>query len=449
MSGDPDDKALSPTITSNRLTIDPSRKRVLVIDDDAMHRELCAEVLRGDGYAVFEASNGREGIERLTQVVPDLVLCDVRMPELNGFEALDLVRAMPEFRRIPFVLLSGVGVSVRDIRRGMNQGADDYLVKPFTPDELLAAVRVRLERATPTPMESAMAQIARSDASSDHGRLLDQAPLLGRFRLDRVLGVGGMATVYAATDLASGRTVAIKVALDEDGTKNARLSREAHVLEALDDPHIVPLVTYGRAGERLTFIAMEWIDGPSLATYLTWQRPALVDVLQISERIALALAAAHAHGILHRDVKPSNVVLRDAEPTRAMLLDFGLATLPSASPLTAEGALLGTLGYMSPEQILGRAQLDARTDLFSLGCVIYEMITGVTPFSTDSSIAAVSSVLFDVAPSLQLLAPEVPDALDALVSSMLARQPHDRPESAAAVADALRALREAVEREGN
>ncbi|WP_437806978.1 serine/threonine-protein kinase [Sorangium sp. So ce1078] len=275
------------------------------------------------------------------------------------------------------------------------------------------------------------------------GRLLDD-----RFELAEVAGSGGMGTVYRAIDRASGEVVAVKLLRRADARAEARFLREAEALSRLTHPHIVRYATHGVAPTGEPYLAMEWLSGESLAERLSRQELRVHESVALARRVADALGAAHALGIVHRDIKPSNLFLVDGALDRVKLLDFGIALLSDAtSRLTGTSAVLGTLGYMAPEQARGdRAALDARADVFSLGCVLFECLTGQRAFR-GQHLSLVWKLLLEEPPRASELRPEVPEALDALLARMLAKDPSGRPEDGAAVARCLDALG-ALEEEG-
>jgi serine/threonine-protein kinase len=263
--------------------------------------------------------------------------------------------------------------------------------------------------------------------------------LAGRYRLEDVIGRGGMSTVYRATDRVLQRTVAVKVmsaALAEsDPTHIARFEREARAAASLVHPGIVTVYDTGVDGDR-RFIAMEFVDGQSLAAVIANQAPLDPDrAAQIAADVADALEAAHHAGLVHRDVKPGNVMItRDG---RVKVLDFGIARVADAGSITRTASLLGTAAYMAPEHALG-SPVDARSDVYSLGCLLYAMLTAHPPFAGDHA-AAVLHQQVNAAPRPPSQAnPRVRPALDALVLQMLAKEPADRPQSAAEVGDRLR-----------
>ena len=229
---------------------------------------------------------------------------------------------------------------------------------------------------------------------------LANGTLLGPYRISDVLGKGGMGEVYRAEDTRLGRAVAIKVlcaSLSQNGEFRERFAREARTISSLSHPNICALYDVG-SQDGVDFIVMEYLDGETLAARISKGPLAVEQVLRYGAEVATALEAAHRRGIIHRDLKPGNVMLTKAG---AKLLDFGLATLkqcPSLDSegkvkrdrLTATGIVLGTLHYMAPEQIEG-GEVDARTDVFALGCVLYETMTGRPPFGGDSTLAVMKA----------------------------------------------------------
>ena len=270
-------------------------------------------------------------------------------------------------------------------------------------------------------------------SSADERRIL-----AGRYRRGEVIGRGGMSTVYRATDLALDRIVAVKVAMDplleRDPIYAARFKREARAAAAVNHPGVVTVFDAGADGPT-RYIVMEYVEGRSLAEILRDTRPLEpARAARIAEQIADTMAAAHAAGIVHRDVKPGNVMVTAAD--RVKVLDFGIARTSDSVTLTQTASVLGTAPYMAPEQAMGNPA-DARSDIYSLGCVLYEMLTGQPPFMADVP-AAVLHQHVRVAPRPPItLNPAVPPALDALVLDMLAKDPRGRPQTAAEVRDRL------------
>jgi hypothetical protein len=270
------------------------------------------------------------------------------------------------------------------------------------------------------------------------------------------LGRGGMGIVYRARDVRLRRQVALKVIKPEyaaDPAHRARFLREARAAAALQHDHVMTVYQVGD-DQGVLFLAMPLLTGETVGARLARQPPlTTAEQLRIGREIAEGLAAAHAAGLIHRDIKPSNVWLESTpspvappgrgdggEGFRVKLLDFGLALAAEGTErLTQAGAVVGTPAYMSPEQADGQP-LDGRSDLFSLGCLLYRLATGRQPFARDSVTATLRAVADHTPPPPRKLAPEVPPALSDLILRLLAKSPADRPESAAAVAAALRRI---------
>ena len=252
-----------------------------------------------------------------------------------------------------------------------------------------------------------------------------------RYEVLGQVGRGGMATVYLATDLKHDRRVAIKVLDPEVGSLVGadRFLREINIVANLTHPHILPLHDSGKAGDHLYYV-MPFVEGGSLAAHIKEAAPLPLDeALRLASEMADGLRTAHAEGIVHRDLKPENVLLLKGH---AVLADFGVASMqgPEAAPeLTGAGIVVGSPAYMSPEQVSGDP-LDARTDLYSLGCVLFEMLSGQQAFEAKSNRATALAHLFKPVPTLAERGVDVPRDVEACVARCLAKDPADRFESA-------------------
>jgi hypothetical protein len=261
--------------------------------------------------------------------------------------------------------------------------------------------------------------------SSDITRRL-QAALGDRYRVDQELGRGGMATVYLARDLRHDRPVALKVIQPELGAVlGERFHREIRLAASLGHPHILTIHDSGDA-DGLLWYTMPVVDGESLRKRLEREGPLpLEEAVRIGRSVAEALDFAHSHGVIHRDIKPENILLFGNEP---MVADFGIALAVDAADqerLTLTGLSLGTPAYMSPEQALGDSRVDRRSDLYSLGCVVYEMLAGEPPYTGPSPQAIVAKRLTGPPPPLGAVR-DVPEALEQAIHTALARNPADR-----------------------
>src|SRR5215471_535153 len=254
--------------------------------------------------------------------------------------------------------------------------------------------------------------------------------VLADFRVRSLIGEGAMGAVYLAEDLSRSRRVALKVLTQEladDDRFRQRFLRESQLAASLDDPNIVPVVASGEQ-EGVLYLAMEYVDGLDLRELL--RREGRLEpgrALALLTQVASALDAAHAAGLVHRDVKPGNIlVATESDGERAYVCDFGLARhVSSVSSLTGERGFVGTIDYIPPEQIEG-GTIDGRADVYSLGCVLYECLAGERPFERDSELSVVFAHLNEPPPRLSERRPELPVEFDAVFETALAKSPNER-----------------------
>lgn len=261
-----------------------------------------------------------------------------------------------------------------------------------------------------------------------------------RFEIERLAGTGGMGHIYRAVDLSSGQPVAVKVLHCDQGATVPRFERESRLLKEIDHPHVVRHVTDGVLPSGDRYLVMEWLEGEDLSVRLSRGRLGIAEAVALGGLVADALGELHARGIVHRDVKPSNIFLVEQRIEALKLLDLGIARSDRTARVTRTGSVMGTLAYMAPEQARGDPSLDARVDVFALGCVLYECLTGKTPFTGGFMSALLAKLLFVPAPRLRESVPQAPPALEDLIARMLAKPRQERPRDGRAAAEALREL---------
>ncbi len=400
--------------------------RILLVEDDPHIALGLEDDLTLEGYDVERVGDGVAARARLRDGAFDLILLDVMLPKKNGFE---LCR---ELRRggltTPIIMLTAMAHEAEKVM-GLELGADDYVTKPFSPAELRARVKAALRRAglqgyqTPQPTHPAGEPPATLD-----GRI---AQALGPgYLVDRELGRGGMAIVYLARDVKHDRLVAIKVLRPElaacVGTD--RFLREIRIAACVSHPHVLTLIDSGGADDLLYYV-MPYVDGESLRAHLSQHGQLPVpEAVRIVRDVADALVSAHSLGIVHRDVKPENILLTDRH---ALLTDFGVAKALHAAAVagTTTGVVLGTPEYMSPEQATGDPGVDHRSDIYALGVLAYEMLTGRPPFEG----AAQSVLAAHVARSPEQPTrhrPGIPAGLESVVMRCLSKEPSHRWQTA-------------------
>ncbi|WP_371650536.1 MULTISPECIES: serine/threonine-protein kinase [unclassified Streptomyces] len=284
--------------------------------------------------------------------------------------------------------------------------------------------------------------------------------LVGRriagYRIEREIGRGGMAVVYRARDLRLERTVALKLLAPElarNDTFRQRFTHESRVAAAIDHPHIVPVFEAGET-DGVLYIAMRYVAGRDLRALLDQEGPLPVaTAARIAAQVASALDAAHEHDLVHRDVKPGNILVAQGtdsdHPEHVYLTDFGLTKKSlSLTGFTTVGQFVGTLDYVAPEQISGRP-VDGRCDVYSLACVVYETMAGAPPFQRDDDMALLWAHQYDQPPPLTEKRPDIAAGVDDVMAKALAKSPDDRYDSCLAFVAALRAAAKGVGPEGH
>lgn len=410
--------------------------RLLLVDDDEAIRASLASALADGTVDIAQAASAEDAIRILEdQGPPEVVLTDIRMRGLDGLDLLRLMRERaPDSRVVIMTAYHDVGTAVT----AMREGAADFLCKPFD----LATVREvvgRLLGGTSEPGLSASLEsraggkVARSSAAPAAPH---PAVLASRYELSDEVGRGAMARVFRARDVRHDRDVAVKVLRPEVAASigRDRFLQEIRITARLHHPHILTLIDSGE-WEGVPFFVMPYVDGPSLRKIL--ERNDTLPVSQACEvlrDVAGALAAAHALGVVHRDVKPANVLL---DGSHTWVADFGVArALRDASGVreTLVGSVIGTPAYMAPEQGAGGGDVDHRADLYALGAMAYELLTGRLPFSGDTTRAILTAHLCDAPPPPGRWRPDLPSELETTVLWCLAKEPNERPATARDVA---------------
>jgi serine/threonine-protein kinase len=335
--------------------------KVLIADDDPVWRKLLTQNVKKWGYEVIEAEDGRQAWNMIQEHrAPRIALLDWQMPELDG---VDICRRIRSSLNLPFIytIILTSRDSRADMVAGFESGADDYLIKPVDMTILRSrlSAAVRIVKSVPPP------------------RQIPGYKLLGR------LGAGAMATVYKARQLSLNRLVAVKI-LPKKFSRNPefvkRFYAEGRAAAQLNHPNIVAALDVGRHGDAHYFI-MEYVEGHTVHEHLVKEGPyPEADAISIAIQVAKALNHAHKAGLIHRDVKPKNILI--TKDGNAKLADMGLARAVSdREAAEAEaGKAFGTPYYIAPEQIRGKLNIDLRADIYNLGCTLFHMVTGRVPF---------------------------------------------------------------------
>ena len=480
--------------------------RVLVVDDVEENRGVLQRRLEREGHTVVCASSGPEALHLVSADSFDIVLLDVMMPHMDGYDTLGQLKASAATREIPVIMISALD-DIASIARCIERGAEDYLPKPFDPVLLRARISACLEKKDLREREREylrdVVRVVAAAVAVEHGgytsgslsevskrgdelgtlaRVFDSmvagirdrerrlrgqidklreeisgvsdAPLADvdapealrpgelfatRYSIERPVGKGGMGMVYLAEDRELGERVAIKTLrpelLSSDETAMDRFRNEIRLARHISHRNIVRTHDFG-SSNGVFFVTMEFVEGTTLRSVLDSRGQLGAEAtLAIARQLADALECAHGEGIIHRDIKPQNLLI-DASGT-LKIMDFGVARLAErTSALTQAGMIVGTPTYMAPEQLLAES-VDARSDLYSMGVVLYECLTGRPPFEAKSPISLIAKVLSEDARPPDVLKPDVPHAVSALIMKLLSKDAVQRPQSAGALREIL------------
>ena len=393
----------------------------------------------GDFQVVGEAGDVEAALDAARVYGPDVILLDLNMP------------GRPSLPAIPELLSAHPGTAVvvmtqhddpEFARMALSGGASGFVLKEAAHSELVEAVRAAVAGRTYLNPSLGARLAAIAPRNGEDGELPVGSTFAGH-RIDAVAGRGGMGVVYRATDLTLDRCVALKVltpTLARDPVFRARFETECKLAAGLDHPNVVQIFHAGVERGAL-YLTMRFIDGTDLRALLgDGERLEPARAVDLVVQVAGALGEAHRRGLVHRDVKPANVLIATREEREhAFLTDFGV-TLDRArtADLTKTGFAVGTADYMSPEQARG-VGVDARADLYALGCVLYRALTGQVVYDVESDVDKMWAHIHTPAPALHDVRPELPAALGTAVSRALAKAPSERQQSAGELARELRA----------
>jgi DNA-binding response OmpR family regulator len=401
---------------------------ILVVDDHPDNRELLTRSLEREGFRVLEAASGRQALWHLKEGKISLILLDVMMPEMSGIEVLQSVRESYTASELPVIMLTAKTQS-GDIVEALGQGANDYVTKPVDFPVVLARVQAQLRIRRPVS----------DDEVSDPHDLKPGLVLDGRYRLEARVGAGNFGTVYRARHLELDHTVAVKILQTSaitDVDAMARFRREGVTACRVRHPNAVGVLDFGITSRGVAYLVMELLAGYPLEDEMKGGRVLpMARALRIVIAVLEALAAAHRAGIVHRDIKPGNVFLHQAGGQEVpKVLDFGIAKIAGAAALqqrvTLEGWIVGTPVYMAPERF-GAEETTGEADVYSVGIMLFQMLTGRLPFDADSDPMAVAMKhKHDEPPRLRALRPDAPAAVEEAILSALRKQPRQRPTAA-------------------
>lgn len=438
------------------------RGTIFVVDDNPKNLALLSGILQEAGYEVLAANSGRRALQLIARARPEVVLLDIQMPEMDGYEVCTQLKADEATSAIPVIFISALE-DVFDKVRAFETGGVDYVTKPFEAEEVLARVEsqlkiFRLQRELErrnSELQRLYDEVVRAQrktgvvfsalAETLPGTVLDDV-----YRLDAKIGEGGFGAVFRGTHLPLDRPVAIKVlrpaAMNITPEGQARFRVEGIAACRISHPNAVEVLDFGVSSTGIPFLVMELLRGYTLEWVLNERgRLSPERTVQILVPVCEVLAEAHASRIVHRDVKPENVFLHQTKRGEVVkVVDFGIAKLmdeegPEVSGLTRSGALVGTPDYIAPERMLGDAY-DGRADVYSLGVMAYRMLAGAFPFQRVKGLGleSLAARLVNGTPKpLGEIDAEIPADLEQAVVRSLALDADRRP-TASEFGEALR-----------
>lgn len=394
---------------------------ILSVDDNVELTENMADFLADEGHEVLTAHSGEAAYNILGEREFDLLILDWELPDTTGPEICKNYRDRGGMGCV--LLLTGRSAA-EDKVAGLKAGADDYLTKPFNIPEFGARIEALLRRSL---MSKKIIEPLVFDESMV-GKVFG-----GRYAIEAVLGKGGMGIVYKGTHTLIKRTVAIKVLSGKNigtGTRK-RFEREAKAMSLLKDHNLISIFDFGMANQDVPYIVMEYVEGATLAAVLKERgRLTVKDSLEIFLQICDGLGHAHSQSIIHRDLKPANIII--TQDKVAKVLDLGVAKFSddletASTELTWDGEIFGSPLYMSPEQGTN-GELDLRTDIYSMGCVMYETLTGEVPLKGYSFVETMNKRMNTRPPSLSEQCPGVyfPSELNKIVRQAISPKREER-----------------------
>jgi len=438
-----------------------SKGDILVVDDNPVNLDLLSNMLQDRDYRVRVATNGRRALAAARSRPPDLVMLDINMPEMDGYEVCRQLKADGATGSVPVIFISALDEAMDKVR-AFEVGGADYVTKPFQFEEVLARIENQLKLSRlQRELERKNAELTRKheellrshdellksqkQAANFFSALADVLPgtvLDGKYKLEEKIGAGGFGAVYRATHLGLSRPVAVKIFKPASGTVTQegldRFRLEGVRACEIQHRNAVAVSDFGVSGAGIAYLVMELLEGRTLTDELQeFGRLSPGRCLEILAPICGVLEEAHAAGMVHRDIKPDNIFLHGSKDGEIVkVLDFGLAKLlddspaPSAQNLTV-GTVLGTPTYMSPER-LNDSPYDGQSDVYSTGILLYQMLTGNVPFlSREGDYWAVAIMhLTKEPPPFAGIAPDVTPAVEAVVLRSLAKDPKSRPTAA-------------------
>jgi DNA-binding response OmpR family regulator len=414
-------------------------KTLLIVDPDHQLSQLLKLRFLNEGFHVHRASDGREALQKISENIPDLIITEVMLPKLDGFSLMTTLQKEQATATIPVVFLSGK-TDKYYINQGLNLGAIDYITKPADFDFLTTKIKRFLQVVDDRSMVSGTLMpppYVRKETAEPVDYFLDVSikgfepgALIGkRYEIVSKLGQGGMGAVYKAKDRVLDEIVALKLLKEElisDDNMVDRFKYEIKLARKISHPNVIRIHDFGEIDNHY-FISMEFCEGSELKDIMAEAK--ILDIektVKFFKQMLSAMSVAHSEGIIHRDLKPSNILITERDILK--IVDFGLAKVQNLKGLTITGQAFGTPLYVSPEQAQG-LKVDIRSDIYSLGVIFYEMLTGIPPFNAENISAILIKHLKEKPVPVRKHNPSVPEKFESMCLKSLEKKRENRYQS--------------------
>ncbi|MBX7223441.1 MAG: protein kinase [Blastocatellia bacterium] len=444
---------------------------ILIVDDNPINLNLLSSMLLERKYHVRVATSGKRALAATRSALPDLIMLDITMPEMDGYEVCHQLKSDPKTHDVPVIFISALDEAMDKVR-AFEVGGVDYVTKPFQFEEVLARIENQLKISRlQKEMEAKNLELARKNeelmrskeelvASYKRAELIFSAltevlpgtVLDDKYRLEKKIGTGGFGSVYQATHLALNRHVAVKIFQPRTGNAGPsdleRFRLEGVSACRINHPNAVTVMDFGISSAGIAYLVMELLQGQTLTKELARKKVLSPErAAEIILPVCEALAEAHRANIVHRDIKPDNIFLHQTSNGEEVVkvVDFGLAKLLGETNVDLQhitvGKIIGTPTYMSPER-LGNLPYDGKTDIYSLGITLYQMLCGQPPFfSKEGDICTVAVMHLTKEPKpMRELNPHIPPSVENLVMRTLSKSPDKRPTAKELTEELLAAL---------
>ncbi|MFY9221514.1 MAG: response regulator [Blastocatellia bacterium] len=423
---------------------------IFIVDDNPNNLQLLEGILAEHQYKVRMASNGKRALAAINAAIPELILLDITMPDMDGYQVCQQLKANSKLSSVPVIFISALD-DVLDKVKAFKTGAVDYITKPFQAEEVIARVENQLaifrlrkelekrnEELAKEKEALILAQKHIDEVFSTLSEVLPGMVLDGKYQLEKKIGMGGFGAVYEAVQLSLNRPIAIKVFRPGRNNKSSNLERfrlEGISACQVNHPNSISIIDFGISSTGIAYLAMELLNGCTLEKEIAKSKITSPSrCIEILIPICSVLMEAHRLGIIHRDIKPDNIFIHQSNEGEIIkVLDFGIAKIFSETleqnlqNLTSENALLGTPNYMAPERIQLKSY-DGRADIYSLGVIFYQMLCGELPFKSKGEAISIFSMHVNTNPvALREKNPNIPVEIENIVLKMMEKRPEYRP----------------------